>query len=251
MADGPAVTERFAFDLAAAGADGAAVGGADEAGRGCLAGPIAAAAVCLDYAALDEAGREALSGLDDSKRLTRPRREALYDEVLRLARQVVVVLFSPAHHRPRRPAPLQPARLWRGRSSGSTPVPDVTLVDGFRLPRVRPRAPGRRRRRPPLGRHRRRLDRRQGHSRQASCAACTRATRSTGSTATSATRPRSHQAAICEHGRLRAASPLVRQRRLPAARARPGGRDATARRPSGSPAVGNRQRHPRTPFGTL
>ena len=64
--------ERFAFDLAAAGADGAAVAGADEAGRGCLAGPLAVAAVCLDYATLDEAGREALSGLDDSKRLTAP-----------------------------------------------------------------------------------------------------------------------------------------------------------------------------------
>ena len=65
------MNERFAFDLAAAGADGAAVAGADEAGRGCLAGPLVAAAVCLDYAALDEADLAALSGLDDSKRLTR------------------------------------------------------------------------------------------------------------------------------------------------------------------------------------
>ena len=128
-----AVNERFAFDLAAAGADGAAVGGADEAGRGCLAGPIAAAAVCLDYAALDESGREALSGLDDSKRLTRPRREALYDEVLRFARQVVVVLYSPAtidrdglHRCNLRGLARAVERL--------TPAPDVTLVDGFRLP---------------------------------------------------------------------------------------------------------------------
>ena len=74
MAGAGEVSEKFAFDLAAAGSDAAAVAGADEAGRGCLAGPIAAAAVCLDYAALDEAGREALSGLDDSKRLTRERR---------------------------------------------------------------------------------------------------------------------------------------------------------------------------------
>ena len=127
------VNERFAFDRAAAGADGATVGGADEAGRGCLAGPIATAAVCLDYAALDEAGREALSGLDDSKRLTRPRREALYDEVLRLARQVVVVLFSPAtidrdglHRCNLRGLALAVERL--------DPAPDITLVDGFRLP---------------------------------------------------------------------------------------------------------------------
>jgi ribonuclease HII len=127
------VAEKFAFDLAAAGKDGAAVAGADEAGRGCLAGPIAAAAVCLDYAALDEAGREALSGLDDSKRLTRERREALYEHIFRLSRQVVVVLFSPAT--------IDRDGLHRSnlRALGRClermdPVPDVALVDGFRLP---------------------------------------------------------------------------------------------------------------------
>jgi ribonuclease HII len=130
--DGSA-TERFDFDLAAAGAERATVGGADEAGRGCLAGPIAAAAVCLDYAALDETGREALTGLDDSKRLTRPRREALYDEIVRLARQVVVVLFSPATidrdglHRCN-------LRALARAVEKLDPAPDVTLVDGFRLP---------------------------------------------------------------------------------------------------------------------
>ena len=127
------VSERFAFDLAAAGRESAAVAGADEAGRGCLAGPLAAAAVCLDYAALDEAGREALSGLDDSKRLTRARREALYHDVLRLARQVVVVLVSPAaidrdglHRCNLRALARCIERLH--------PAPDVTLVDGFPLP---------------------------------------------------------------------------------------------------------------------
>jgi ribonuclease HII len=127
------VSEKFAFDLAAAGSDGAAVAGADEAGRGCLAGPIAAAAVCLDYAALDEAGREALSGLDDSKRLTRERREALYDQIVRLSRQVVVVLLSPAtidrdglHRCNLRALARCLERL--------DPEPDVALVDGFRIP---------------------------------------------------------------------------------------------------------------------
>jgi ribonuclease HII len=127
------VSERFAFDLAAAGAEGAAVAGADEAGRGCLAGPLAAAAVCLDYAALDAAGREALSGLDDSKRLSRARREALYAEIVRLARQVVVVLVSPAT--------IDRDGLHRCNLRGLAraleridPAPDVALVDGFRLP---------------------------------------------------------------------------------------------------------------------
>jgi ribonuclease HII len=125
--------EKFAFDLAAAGKDGATVAGADEAGRGCLAGPLAAAAVSLDYAMLDEAGRAALSGLDDSKRLTRQRREALYDDIIRLARQVVVVLFSPATidrdglHR----CNLKALGHCLERLD---PAPDVALVDGFRLP---------------------------------------------------------------------------------------------------------------------
>jgi ribonuclease HII len=127
------VSEKFAFDLAAAGRDVAAVAGADEAGRGCLAGPIAAAAVCLDYAALGEAGREALSGLDDSKRLTRERREALYEQIFRFSRQVVVVLFSPAT--------IDRDGLHRCNLKGLArclerldPEPDVALVDGFRLP---------------------------------------------------------------------------------------------------------------------
>jgi ribonuclease HII len=127
------VFEKFAFDLTAAGKEGAAVAGADEAGRGCLAGPLAAAAVCLDYAALDEAGREALSGLDDSKRLTRERREALYEHIFRLSSQVVVVLFSPATidrdglHRSNLRALSRCLELL-------DPEPDVALVDGFRLP---------------------------------------------------------------------------------------------------------------------
>jgi ribonuclease HII len=127
------VNERFAFDLAAAGKDGASVAGADEAGRGCLAGPLCAASVCLDYSELDEAGREALSGLDDSKRLTAVRREALYAEILRRARQVVVVFCSPGridrdglHH-------CNLAALAQA-IERMDPAPDVALVDGFRLP---------------------------------------------------------------------------------------------------------------------
>ena len=83
------MNQRFAFDLELAGRG--RVAGADEAGRGCLAGPLVAAAVCFDFAALDDADYAALAGLDDSKRLTRARREALYGEILRRARQVVVV----------------------------------------------------------------------------------------------------------------------------------------------------------------
>ena len=52
----------------------ALVCGADEAGRGPLAGPVCAAAVILPE------GCE-LPGLDDSKKLTEKKREALYDVI--------------------------------------------------------------------------------------------------------------------------------------------------------------------------
>jgi ribonuclease HII len=127
------VNERVVFDLAAAGADRAAVAGADEAGRGCLAGPLVAASVCLDYAVLDEVDLAALDALDDSKRLTSARRELLYAQILRRARQVVVVLCSPATidrdglHR------CNLGALSRA-IERIDPLPDVALVDGFRLP---------------------------------------------------------------------------------------------------------------------
>ena len=48
----------------------AAVAGADEAGRGCLAGPLVAAAVLFDYEALTTRELRALSALNDSKQHT-------------------------------------------------------------------------------------------------------------------------------------------------------------------------------------
>ena len=51
------------------------VAGVDEAGRGPLAGPVVAAAVILDPLHLPQ-------GLDDSKKLTEARREALFAEIL-------------------------------------------------------------------------------------------------------------------------------------------------------------------------
>lgn len=55
--------------------------GTDEAGRGPLAGPVVAAAVILDPGNIPD-------GLDDSKRLTRERREALFESVIATAHSV-------------------------------------------------------------------------------------------------------------------------------------------------------------------
>jgi ribonuclease HII len=67
------------------------VAGADEAGRGCLAGPLVAAAVLFDLERLRPADIRALSTLDDSKRQTSAARAELYPVILRLAVKVSVV----------------------------------------------------------------------------------------------------------------------------------------------------------------
>jgi ribonuclease HII len=67
------------------------VAGADEAGRGCLAGPLVAAAVLFDYETLGPRDVRALSVLNDSKQHTPEGREALYPIVLRTATRVAVV----------------------------------------------------------------------------------------------------------------------------------------------------------------
>lgn len=67
--------------------------GADEAGRGCLAGPLVAAAVVLDYAA---APFPRLAGLTDSKLLTLEARELMFRGVLRSVARVSWVAYSPS-----------------------------------------------------------------------------------------------------------------------------------------------------------
>jgi ribonuclease HII len=66
------------------------VAGADEAGRGSLAGPLVAAAVLLDYESLGRRERRDLAGLDDSKLKSPEEREELYPRVMHAARRVAV-----------------------------------------------------------------------------------------------------------------------------------------------------------------
>ena len=65
--------------------------GADEAGRGCLAGPLVAAAVLFDYERVGLREVRALSALNDSKQQTSDGRDALYPIVMRCAARVTVV----------------------------------------------------------------------------------------------------------------------------------------------------------------
>ena len=67
------------------------VAGADEAGRGCLAGPLVAAAVLLDLEQISVREVRALSALNDSKQHDHEAREALFPVVMHTAARVAVV----------------------------------------------------------------------------------------------------------------------------------------------------------------
>ena len=71
--------------------DARLLAGADEAGRGSLAGPLVAAAVLFDYERIGPAEQRLLRGINDSKQHTREAREVLYPIVLRVASRVSVV----------------------------------------------------------------------------------------------------------------------------------------------------------------
>jgi ribonuclease HII len=107
------------------------VAGADEAGRGPLAGPLVVAGVLLDLECVRDHRARPLALLNDSKQVDRETREVLYGAVLACAERVCVRVFPPAVidrdglHR----SNLRGLReaLW-----GCQPA-DVCLVDGFRL----------------------------------------------------------------------------------------------------------------------
>lgn len=120
----------FAFDR---GLGSALVAGCDEAGRGCLAGPLVAAAVLFDHRRLSRADRRALAGLNDSKQRDTDERERLYPVILRAAVRVAVIARS---------APQIDARglhvtnldALRGSLNRVWVQEAICLVDGFRLP---------------------------------------------------------------------------------------------------------------------
>src|SRR3954451_16637356 len=107
------------------------VAGADEAGRGPLAGPLVVAGVLLDLACVRDHRARPLALLNDSKQVDRATREELYRAVLACADRVSVHVFPPAVidrdglHRSN-------LRGLREALRACQPA-DVCLVDGFRL----------------------------------------------------------------------------------------------------------------------
>jgi ribonuclease HII len=104
------------------------VAGIDEVGRGCLAGPVVAAAVILPE-------RPRLKGLRDSKVLPRARREALYELILDRADAIGVGCVEVETID--RINILQATKLAMRQAVERLPVaPDHLLIDALRLPSV-------------------------------------------------------------------------------------------------------------------
>lgn len=104
------------------------VAGADEAGRGALAGPLVAAAVILPQGA--ELG--GLRGLDDSKRLSPGRRQELFARILESAESWSFACVSAAEIDGRGLQESNIAAL-REALAGLSPPPDLAVVDYYRV----------------------------------------------------------------------------------------------------------------------
>jgi len=110
------------------------VAGVDEAGRGPLAGPLAVAAVILDPS-------RPIPGLDDSKKLSEAKREALYPLIIERALAWCVVLVEPDEID--RLNIFQATMTGMSRAvAGLAPGAHEALVDGNQLPKDLP-CPGR------------------------------------------------------------------------------------------------------------
>ena len=113
------------------------VAGADEAGRGSLAGPLVVAGVLLDYAALRDHRVRPLAFLNDSKQCAPEQREELFAAVLACASRVAIRVVSP---RAIDDAGLHASNLAALRAvlRDLCPPAEACLVDGFRLGRAAP-----------------------------------------------------------------------------------------------------------------
>ncbi len=100
--------------------------GVDEAGRGPLCGPVCCAAVILDPA-------DPIDGINDSKKLTEKRREALYEQIVHRALAYQIVFVPPQEIDEKN-------ILWATMDgmaqavAGLDPQPACALIDGNRCP---------------------------------------------------------------------------------------------------------------------
>lgn len=101
--------------------------GVDEAGRGCLAGPVYAAAVVL--------GTARIEGLNDSKQLSAPRRERLFERICAEAADFAIARAEVEEID--RLNILQASLLAMQRAvAGLRTAPALALIDGNQMPKL-------------------------------------------------------------------------------------------------------------------
>jgi len=104
------------------------VAGVDEVGRGCLAGPVVAAAVVLHP-------DKHIPGVCDSKLMPAAERERIYERIIRQAVAWAVAAAEPTEidliniHQ-------ASLRAMRRAVLALAPLPDIVLVDAFRIPEL-------------------------------------------------------------------------------------------------------------------
>ena len=100
------------------------IAGIDEAGRGPLAGPVAAAAVILPL-------NFSCAGLDDSKKISAAKREVLYEQ-LTTDPEIVWAVATADREEIDRLNILKATHLAMWRAAGAlNPLPDYCLIDGL------------------------------------------------------------------------------------------------------------------------
>jgi ribonuclease HII len=104
------------------------VAGVDEVGRGCLAGPVVAAAVVLHP-------ERHIPGVCDSKTVPALEREQLYDRILRYAVAWAVAEADPSEI-DRINIHQASLRAMQRAIMALAPLPDIVLVDAFRVPEL-------------------------------------------------------------------------------------------------------------------
>lgn len=115
-----------AFDQIKSDSGRLLIAGVDEAGRGCLAGPVVAAAVILDSSSIS-------AMINDSKQLTASRRDLAYAEVLKSALCWSAFAVSPVEIDSINI--LQATMRAMSDSIGRlSMVPDLVLIDGNKAP---------------------------------------------------------------------------------------------------------------------
>jgi ribonuclease HII len=102
------------------------VAGVDEVGRGCLAGPVVAAAVVLHP-------DRHVPGVSDSKLVPAAEREQLYDEIIACALSWAVAGADPLEI-DRINIHQASLRAMQRAILALAPLPDIVLVDAFRVP---------------------------------------------------------------------------------------------------------------------